>query len=241
MEGAGRMSPDAGGDEHATARLIARVAAQLFAERGVDATSVRAIAEGAGVTCPTLYYHFRNKEGLAKELVNRPLAGLTRTFRALAEDATTDPVCRLARMVDAYLGFSRDEPDAARLVHAILFGPADRALACETDAHLGVLGSILVDAAERVAEAGIIPRDRAACLALAIRGQVMIQSINFLYRGGDLGPELAGRLVRDALIGFAEPDARQALLSRCFTREATRPGAGPAGQAPAGRPGGPVR
>ena len=65
---------EAEGEAHATARHIARVASRLFAGRGFAATPVRAIAEAAGVTCPTLYYHFKSKEGLAQELLTRPSA-----------------------------------------------------------------------------------------------------------------------------------------------------------------------
>ena len=41
--------------------------------RGYDATPVRAIVEAAGVTKPTLYYHFGSKEGLAQALDPVPL------------------------------------------------------------------------------------------------------------------------------------------------------------------------
>lgn len=49
-------------------RLL-NVALQLFAEKGYEATSVRKIALAAEVTKPTLYYYFKNKEGLYLETV----------------------------------------------------------------------------------------------------------------------------------------------------------------------------
>lgn len=39
-------------------------AIDLFTSRGYTATSVRSIVEGARVTKPALYYHFRSKEGI---------------------------------------------------------------------------------------------------------------------------------------------------------------------------------
>ncbi len=238
MDDPGESSSERGGcDEHATARLIAGIATRLFAERGVDATPVRAITEAAGVTCPTLYYHFRSKEGLAQDLVTRPLADLVETVRALAEDRSLEAVARVARIADAYLAFSRDNPDRARLVYAILFGPSDKALASEVDGTFRTLNRHLVDATVLLAEAGVVPGERVECLATALRGQIVINTINFLYRGGDLGPELAGRLVRDILFGFAEPEARAALLKCCFTRMATRPLADLPGASPAEGPG----
>lgn len=38
----------------------------LFANKGFDGTSMRDIAKAVGVTLPTIYYHFTNKEGLYK-------------------------------------------------------------------------------------------------------------------------------------------------------------------------------
>jgi AcrR family transcriptional regulator len=43
---------------------IVRAAAELFYSEGIRATSVDAIAERAGVTKRTLYYHFRSKDDL---------------------------------------------------------------------------------------------------------------------------------------------------------------------------------
>lgn len=51
--------------EPGTREHVLRAAAQLFAERGFDAVSVREIVQAAGVTKPALYYHFGSKEGLA--------------------------------------------------------------------------------------------------------------------------------------------------------------------------------
>lgn len=43
----------------------------LFSERGYAATSVRDVIHAAGVTQPTLYYHFRDKTGLFQALIER--------------------------------------------------------------------------------------------------------------------------------------------------------------------------
>lgn len=49
-------------------RLL-KVALQLFAKKGYEATSVREIALASAVTKPTLYYYFKSKEGLYLESV----------------------------------------------------------------------------------------------------------------------------------------------------------------------------
>jgi AcrR family transcriptional regulator len=47
---------------------IVRVAALLFAERGIDGTSMRDIAEAAGVREAAIYRHFTGKNDLAREI-----------------------------------------------------------------------------------------------------------------------------------------------------------------------------
>lgn len=44
------------------------VAAELFAERGLDGVSVREISRAANVSIAAIYYHFKSKEGLFAEV-----------------------------------------------------------------------------------------------------------------------------------------------------------------------------
>ncbi len=48
--------------------VIVRVATALFAERGIDGTSMRDIAEAAGVREAAIYRHFKGKDDLAREI-----------------------------------------------------------------------------------------------------------------------------------------------------------------------------
>lgn len=49
---------------------IFMAAAQLFFQRGYNGVSIREICEETGVSKPTLYYYFGNKEGIYKALVD---------------------------------------------------------------------------------------------------------------------------------------------------------------------------
>ncbi|MFE5245026.1 MULTISPECIES: ScbR family autoregulator-binding transcription factor [unclassified Streptomyces] len=49
-------------------RLV-RAAAEVFAESGFAGASVSRIAERAGLTLGAMYFHFKNKEALAREIV----------------------------------------------------------------------------------------------------------------------------------------------------------------------------
>jgi AcrR family transcriptional regulator len=48
--------------------VIVRAATSLFAERGIDGTSMREIAEAAGVREAAIYRHFAGKDELAREI-----------------------------------------------------------------------------------------------------------------------------------------------------------------------------
>ncbi|HEV3122817.1 MAG TPA: TetR/AcrR family transcriptional regulator [Isosphaeraceae bacterium] len=188
------------------ARHIAQAAARLFAGRGYDATSVREIVAAAGVAKPTLYYHFGSKEGLAHALLTMPMRGLVLGMRSILE-SSDDPVRKLERMVEVQFEFCREDPDRARFVYALFFGPLGSGLSAELAGFGEVLAAQLEAAVQQAANAGRIDLERAPSCMAALRGLVVIHTMDFLYRGHDLAPELAGRIVVDLLRGFGPPAA----------------------------------
>lgn len=89
------MNPDKDGqgisdqDGNAVRERLLDEARLLFARKGFEATSVREIVDAADVTRPTLYYHFRSKEGLYLELVERLCATVEdSTLRSLVPQET---------------------------------------------------------------------------------------------------------------------------------------------------------
>lgn len=187
------------------ARHIARVAARLFAERGYEATSVRAIVEAAGVAKPTLYYYFGSKERLAKTLISVPLDALVERLRRAVEEEP-EPLRSLERVLEAHFDFCREDPDRMRFLHALIFGPPGS----EMGSHMKRCASKLVGwtkaAITRCAEAGIIAEDQVDACATVCRGVIVVSSIDYLYGGKPLEADRARRLVADLLRGF---DARR--------------------------------
>ncbi|MEV6270714.1 helix-turn-helix domain-containing protein [Kribbella sp. NPDC051936] len=57
-----------------TRARIQQAALELFAERGLQQTSLRDIADRLGVTKPALYYHFASREDLLNSLVEPMIA-----------------------------------------------------------------------------------------------------------------------------------------------------------------------
>ncbi|GAB4373416.1 MAG: TetR/AcrR family transcriptional regulator [Calditrichia bacterium] len=60
-------------EQNVTRTKIFMAAARLFAEKGYNGVSMREISESSGVSKPTIYYYFGNKEGIYKALVDTGL------------------------------------------------------------------------------------------------------------------------------------------------------------------------
>src|SRR5262245_55535670 len=88
---------------------ILAIAAQLFAERGFAATTVREIADAAGILSGSLYHHFDSKESMADELVHELLERVLADYRAAlarGDDAETT----LPELVRIAFGAIASEP-----------------------------------------------------------------------------------------------------------------------------------
>ncbi len=60
-------------DPHATKTGILDAAERLFADRGIAATSLRAVTSAAGVNLAAVHYHFGSKDGLVQAVFSRRL------------------------------------------------------------------------------------------------------------------------------------------------------------------------
>ncbi|WP_051300587.1 TetR/AcrR family transcriptional regulator [Actinomadura rifamycini] len=87
----------------------------LFAERGLDGTSVEEIASAAGVSKPVVYEHFGGKEGLYAVVVDREFEGLLR----LVTEALTSARHYRGKLEKAALGlleYIESNPDGFRIL-----------------------------------------------------------------------------------------------------------------------------
>lgn len=74
------------------------IAASLFATKGYEATSLRDIAEAAGLTKAALYYWFPEKEQLFQRVVAGRLEALLNRARE-AVDSATNPIEKIRRFM----------------------------------------------------------------------------------------------------------------------------------------------
>lgn len=70
------------------------LAAAMFAERGLRATTVRDIADSAGILSGSLYHHFKSKEQMVEEVLRDFLDWLFGRYQEIVE-SETDPLKRV--------------------------------------------------------------------------------------------------------------------------------------------------
>ncbi|WP_037605225.1 TetR/AcrR family transcriptional regulator [Streptacidiphilus rugosus] len=91
-------SPAQGSAAPARRQEILDTAAEVFAEQGYNATTVRKIADQAGMLAGSLYYHFDSKESMLEEILSRFLGELWTGYDAVL-DADLGPRQTLEALV----------------------------------------------------------------------------------------------------------------------------------------------
>ena len=88
-----------------TSATLLEIAAEMFRERGIAGTTMRAIAERAGMKAASIYYHFASKDEIIERILDRSIAEAIDRIRealaALPEGA--DFRERLCAAITAYL------------------------------------------------------------------------------------------------------------------------------------------
>lgn len=88
---------------------VCEAALELFAEKGIQATTTREIAERAGAAEGTLYRHFDGKDDLANWLHERCADELRDRLSAAADEAAA-PAERLEALVRGIFSFFAEKP-----------------------------------------------------------------------------------------------------------------------------------
>ena len=95
---------------------------QLFSERGYDATTVKMIAEAAGISQGLIYAHFPSKEALLVEIFEQSMRDVQESF-ALAE-AEGPPEGRVERLLRGSFAVLRRNERFWRLSYGVRMQPA---------------------------------------------------------------------------------------------------------------------
>ncbi len=176
-----------------TRASIEKAALRLFAEKGVEGTTIRDLALAVGVADAALYRYFASKEEIASELFATHYGALARSIEEIGARAL--PFADLiAALIDLLCGLFDDAPDVFSFIllnqHAHLRYIRDEANAMEP------LRGIMRKAHAR-GEIGIEDCDLAAAMALG----AVLQPCVFKLYGRLPGPmrDRAGDLTHAAL------------------------------------------
>jgi AcrR family transcriptional regulator len=94
------------------AKEIVSVARDLLEQEGLDALSMRRLADRLGIRAPSLYKHFADKQALEAALISDGFEEVAEVFEAALAD--TDDA--LGAIADAYRRFAHDHPHLYRLI-----------------------------------------------------------------------------------------------------------------------------
>ncbi|GAB6043910.1 TetR/AcrR family transcriptional regulator [Endothiovibrio diazotrophicus] len=165
----------AGSSDAVRATLLA-TARRLFAEKGYEAVSVRALAGAAGVTPAMIHYYFGNKEGLYLAVLREALAPTLKRIAGLQAAGRHDRGA-LAELLQAHMELLLREPWLPPLVaREVLLreGPLREAFATQ------VAGRMIGGLTELLGEA---PPARAGDADLAALSVLAMTIFPFLAHG----------------------------------------------------------
>src|SRR2546427_638395 len=95
---------------------ILKAASELLARSADADISTRAVCEAAGVTAPTLYHHFGDKEGLLAAVVDFGWAAFLESKRSTAAVVHAHIADDIRAGWDNHLEFARENPNFYKLI-----------------------------------------------------------------------------------------------------------------------------
>ena len=104
------------GEGHARRAEILEAAERIFVEVGYDGATIRRIADEVGLSSTALYMHFSEKSEILHEICRTAFARLQAMNQAVM-DEPGPPDVRLRRLLEAYVAFGFDNPNAYRLTY----------------------------------------------------------------------------------------------------------------------------
>ena len=173
-----------------------------------EAVSIRAVAEAVGVTPPSIYLHFADKNELLFAVCERHFDALDRVIQA-AGGRADDPLESLFLRGRAYIRFGLEHPEHYRI---LFMGKAASLPAGFEEMRLRRMAAFdhLVEAVERCMEAGAIARRDPFLTAIGLWAaghgltSLLISKPSFTWPDLDV---LIDHVLRVQIYGLAAPDS----------------------------------
>jgi AcrR family transcriptional regulator len=110
-----RSARKAKGSGHLRRGEILEAAERIFVAEGYEGATIRRIADEVGVSSTALYMHFPDKSCILHEICERTFTLLLERNSAIAA-RPLDPVTRVRMMLEAYMRWGIEHPNAYQLV-----------------------------------------------------------------------------------------------------------------------------
>ena len=181
-------------------------ATRLFAQKGVDGTSLQDIAAAVGVKKPSLLWHFPSKEALHKSVLEHLLSrwndALPRLLKAAAREDRFDAI------LDETIGFFAGDHDRARL---LLREALDRPVEMREllHKHASPWLKVIADSIKKAQAEGVM-RKEADPEAYVL--QIIHLVVGAFTAGTILSPLLGGKKQEQRLLAELKRVARAALV-----------------------------
>ena len=104
------------GEGHARRAEILAAAERIFVDHGYEGATIRKIADEVGLSSTALYMHFSDKSEILHEICERAFEQLLVMNRAVLDEPGT-PEQRVRRLMQSYVRFGFENPNAYRLVY----------------------------------------------------------------------------------------------------------------------------
>ncbi|MDQ2627813.1 MAG: TetR family transcriptional regulator KstR2 [Actinomycetota bacterium] len=176
------------------------LAAAMIAERGLRATTVRDIADAAGILSGSLYHHFSSKEEMVDEVLRDFLDWLFERYQQII-DTESDPMER-------FKGLFLASFDAIEHRHAQVVIYQDEAKRLSSQERFGYVDErnrqqrkMWIDVLQQGAEAGCFRRDLDVDLVYRFIRDTTWVSVRWYQPGGPLTAEQVGRQYLAIVLG----------------------------------------
>jgi TetR/AcrR family transcriptional regulator, cholesterol catabolism regulator len=186
---------------------LLELAAAMFAERGLRATTVRDIADGAGILSGSLYHHFSSKEEMVDELLRSFLDWLFTRYNEIV-DSETNPLERLKGLFMA--SFEAIEHRHAQVV--IYQDEAQRLLSQPRFSYIEDMNrqqrKMWVEVINQGVDEGYFRPDLNVDLVYRFIRDTTWVSVRWYQPGGALTAEQVGRQYLDIVLGGITADSK---------------------------------
>jgi len=181
-----------------TRQLILRAARRLFAQKGMEESTIRDIAREAGVSPASVVVHFKSKTALLEEALNRDIEKtLSELTASMPEDL--DLLDRLMHLAKGFFRLYDQNRNLYRaLIRHTIFEPAAETpnIANVSELYLRFLAGLVEEGQAR----GLIRPDVDATVAAGAIFSLYLGALTLLFRM----PDMTVELVAEALTAMTD-------------------------------------